>query len=206
MKVARGLLAVGYPFIVVATLHLASARWVALALTALFVTRWLTRSPGQVLESLRQLWVPAALVGSVLTVTVLSNDERVLLLTPAAVNLALLAAFGRTLRSGPSLVETLARLQVPDLPPDEVRYCRSVTVVWCAFFALNAAVITWLAWAATRETWAIYTGFLGYLFVALLFAFEFVVRSWRFGRYGGTLVEPIFRRIFRPPRGGAAPS
>lgn len=202
MKVARALLAAGYPFVVLAGLHLLTARWVAVVLTALFLARWVIGWKTPVREPLLQLWVPAALIGSVLGVTVFSNDERVLLLTPAAINLALLAAFGRTLRGGPTLVETLARLQVPDLPPDEVRYCRSVTIVWCAFFTLNAALSTWLAFFATRQTWALYAGFLAYLLVGLLFACEFVVRSWRFGRYEGTVVEPVFRRIFPPARRG----
>lgn len=43
---------------------------------------------------------------------------------------------------------------------------------------------------------------LAYLLVALLVAIEFVVRAWRFGRYSGTLVEPLFRRWF--PKGPAA--
>ena len=49
--------------------------------------------------------------------------------------------------------------------------------------------------------WTLYTGLVSYLLVGLLYSVEFVVRSWRFGRYGGTLVEPLFRRIF--PHGPA---
>jgi uncharacterized membrane protein len=202
VKVARALLAAGYPFVVLAGLHLLTARWVALVLAALLLARWVIGWKAPVREPLLQLWIPVALIVSVLTVTVLSNDQRILLLTPAAINLALLVAFGRTLAGGPTLVETLARLQVPDLPPEEVRYCRTVTIVWCAFFTLNSALSTWLAFFATAEAWALYTGFLAYLLVGLLFACEFVVRSWRFGRYEGTVVAPLFRRIFQPPRRG----
>jgi uncharacterized membrane protein len=202
--VLRVLLAAAYPFLILGSLQILAARWVAAVLGVLFLARWAIAWNGAVGERLRELWIPAALVGSVILSTGLSNDERMLLLAPAAVNLALLAGFGRTLWAGPPLVETLARLQVPDLPDDEIRYCRSVTLVWCGFFALNASISAWLAFAATRQTWAIYTGFLAYLLVGLLFACEFVVRSWRFGRYQGTIVEPLFRRIFPPPRGGTA--
>jgi uncharacterized membrane protein len=203
MKLVRILLAAGYPFVVLAGLYLLTPRSVALLLTALFLARWVNGWKVPVREPLLHLWFPAILIGIVLAVTVFSNDERILLLTPTAVNLALLVAFGRTLRGGPSLVETLARFQVPDLPPDEVRYCRSVTIVWCVFFAVNAALSTWLAFHATRQAWALYTGFLAYILIGALFACEFVVRSWRFGRYEGTVVEPLFRRLFPRPGDGA---
>jgi len=37
--------------------------------------------------------------------------------------------------------------------------------------------------------------------VETVFAVEFVVRSWRFQLYAGSVVEPLFRRIFPPPPG-----
>jgi uncharacterized membrane protein len=202
MKVLRGLLAVGYPFLVFGGLRVAEPRWVALGLGALFglraVTRW--RRPTAD-ELLRLLW-PALLVGSVLAATLLTNDRRLLLLVPVLVNVALLVAFGRTLAGGPTLVETFARLQVPDLPEAEVRYCRSVTRVWCVFFAANAAVSLWLALAGDVWLWTLYTGFVAYLLIGLLFSIEFVIRARRFGRYEGTLLEPLFRRLF--PQGPIA--
>jgi uncharacterized membrane protein len=196
MKVLRGLLAAGYPFLVFGGLRVAEPRWIALGLGALFglraVTRW--RRPSTA-ELLQLLW-PALLVGSVLLATLLTNDARLLLLVPVLVNAALLAAFGRTLFGGPTMVETFARLQVPDLPDEEVAYCRSVTGVWCVFFAANAAVSLWLALAGNVWLWTVYTGFVAYLLIGLLFSVEFVIRARRFGRYEGTLLEPLFRRLF----------
>mgnify|MGYP000157911794 CR=1 FL=1 len=37
------------------------------------------------------------------------------------------------------------RLSHADLRPEEVRWCRSWTVVWCVFFALNATTAAALA-------------------------------------------------------------
>lgn len=200
MKLVRALLGLGYPFLVFAGLQFLAPREIGLLLAGLLVLRgalrW--RRPGK--DELKRLVVPAALVAAVLLPTLLLNGETWLRLVPVAMNLALLAAFGRTLWSGPPLVETFARLQVPDLPPDEVRYCRSVTALWCGFFALNALACLGLALFAELATWALYTGLVSYLLVGLLFAGEFVVRAWRFGRYEGTLVEPLFRRIFPLPR------
>jgi len=199
VKWLRVVFAVGYPFLVFAGLQVLEARWVALGVATLFLLRWVTgwRSPSRK-DALRVL-APVALVALVLGVTIALNDEHALLFVPVAVNAALLVAFGRTLWKGPPLVETFARMQVPDLPADEVRYCRSVTIVWCTFFLANGFVCGWLALYASTWAWTVYTGFVSYILIGLLFAVEFLVRSWRFGRYAGTPLEPLFRRVFRPP-------
>lgn len=197
MRVVRTLLVVAYPLLVYAGLRVLSPRQLALSLAAVLVLRAATRGRRFAASELRPLGVPALLTGSVLLAAVWSDDARFLLLVPVLMNLALLVSFGRTLVGpGPPLVETFARLQVGDLPEEEVAYCRSVTVVWCAFFAVNAAVSLWLALHGDARLWALYTGVVAYLLMALVFSIEFVVRSKRFGRYEGTLVEPIFRRLF----------
>ncbi len=119
-----------------------------------------------------------------------------LLYVPVWINAALLFAFARTLRGGPTLVETLARLQDPDLSPAQVRHCRHFTIAWCAFFAANAVVCTALAWRGDLWTWTLYTGVVSYLLMGALFAAEVGVRYWRFRNYQGSLFAPLFRRVF----------
>lgn len=201
MRVLRGLLIAAYPFLVFAALRGLEPRGVALLLALVLVLRAGTRAPRPTAAVLRRLAVPAVVVVSVLLGTLMWDDPRFLLAVPALVNAALLFAFGRTLRSGPPLVETFARLRVPELPEEEVQYCRSVTLVWCVFFAANGSVALWLALWEDPWLWTLYTGLVSYLLVGLVFSVEFVVRSWRFGRYEGTLVEPVFRRLF--PHGPA---
>jgi uncharacterized membrane protein len=197
VRILRALLTLAYPLLVYAGLEWLEPRVLALGLGAVFVLRSVTRWRQPSLGELRRLAPPALLLAAVVGLTALWNDPRGLFLAPALANGALLLAFGRTLLGGgPPLVETLARLQVPDLPPDEVRYCRGVTWMWCAFFAANAGVALLLALGGDREAWALYNGVIAYALLGLLFAVEFTVRSWRFGRYGGTLVEPLFRRLF----------
>ncbi|MCP3985776.1 MAG: hypothetical protein GY723_15435 [bacterium] len=199
MKWLRVVLAVGYPFLIFVGLQFLEARWIALGVATWLLLRWVTswRSPSK--EDVLRLLVPAVLVATALGTTIIWNDEQALLFLPVVVNLALLLAFARTLWSGPPLIESFARMQVPELPPDEVRYCRSVTIVWCAFFIGNGSICASLALFGSAWVWTLYTGFVSYLLIGLLFAVEFLVRSWRFGRYAGTPMEPIFRRIFRPP-------
>jgi uncharacterized membrane protein len=196
LKVLSGLLAAVYPFLIFAGLRWLEPRSVAalLGVTVLLraAIRW--RRPSQ--AEWRRLLAPALLVGAVLGLTLASNDARFLLFVPVLVNLALLLAFARTLRNGPPLVETFARMQHSDLTAAELRHCRNVTGIWCVFFVGNAAVAFWLAIAAELWWWTLYTGVVAYLLMAMLFAAEFVYRSWRFRRYEGSLVEPLFRRIF----------
>jgi uncharacterized membrane protein len=201
MRTLSGLLAAAYPFLVFAGLRWLEPRVVALLLAATLLVRAALRARRPSRETLRRLIVPGVLVGSVLALALVANDERFLMFVPVLVNLALLAAFGRTLVNGPPIVETFARLQHEGLSPAELRHCRRVTWIWSAFFALNAAVVCALAAAGALWWWTVYTGGVAYALMGLLFGGEFVYRSWRFRRYEGTLAEPLFRWIF--PREGA---
>ena len=129
-------------------------------------------------------------------------DPRALLLVPVFINLGLFYVFGRTLRSGPSLIERFARMRDPNLSAARVRHCRTATAVWCGFFAANAAVSGALAWAGPLWLWTLYTGCIAYLLMALLFGAEWLVRSWRFHRLSAAWADPLLRRLF--PEGPAA--
>ncbi len=63
-----------------------------------------------------------------------SNSEPLLLFYPVIVNVVLLAAFAWSLAFPPSVIERLARITDPNLPPGAVAYTRRVTVAWCFFF------------------------------------------------------------------------
>ena len=100
---------------------------------------------------------------------------------------------------GPPMVEIFARLQTGILSEEEVRYCRTVTAVWCGFFAANGLAALGFALAGSLAAWTAYNGFVAYGLMGLLFAGEVTVRSYRFRRYEGGLADPLFRRLF-PPR------
>ena len=127
------------------------------------------------------------------------EDTRFMLAYPTLVNVALLGQFAWSLVKGPPMVERFARLQVADLGPAELRYCRSVTGVWCLFFVVNGSIITALALAAPYEWWAAYASGLSYLLVGLLFTVEFVVRRLRFGRFSEGAADR-FLKVFLPRR------
>ena len=72
---------------------------------------------------------------------------------PVAVNALMLAVFGGSLFAKQTVIERLARLQHPDLPPEGVRHTRRVTKIWCAFFIFNGATAAILAGLQYYDWW-----------------------------------------------------
>ena len=182
MLVVQTLLALAYPFAVYVALQRFSPREVALASLALIALRLAFTSRARLLAHARAFAAPAAAVVLASSATLLANDARVLLVTPALVSLALLATFGASFLQRETTVERIARAGGDALPPEARAYCRAVTGVWCGFFLVNAAIALELALAASPRAWALYTGLVAYVLMGLLFAGEYVVRQWRFGR------------------------
>lgn len=171
-----------YPFVVWAGLELSGPRTAAALVGVLLAARALPLWRGGAEAARRELLLPLVAAGAPAAGAALLGDARLLLFVPALVSLGLLLAFARSLWRGPPVVETLARLQVGEISPAEVRYCRSVTVLWCCFFAANALTAAALAWAGSLRAWGLWTGVYSYLAIALLFGVELAVRFVRFGR------------------------
>jgi len=192
----QGLLYVAYPLLVLLAVERFGARGAALLLLALLVPG-LVRAAARGGPQARTAVGLGATVALLLGLAALLDDTRWMLAYPSLVNGALLAQFAWSLRRGPPTAERFARMQVPDLLPDEVRYCRTVTGAWVVFFALNGAAVTALALWAPRSWWALYAGGLSYLLVGLLFAAEYVVRKARFGRFGPGPVDRLLATLLR---------
>jgi len=191
----RAALGLAYPLVVFLGLRYADARTVALLLAGVFIARGVLGWHRPSWAELRRI-LPAGIgIAAVLAAAALWNDPTALFFVPVAINAVLLYAFGRTLLAGPPLVETFARLQDPELSPAQVRHCRNVTIVWCAFFLCNGAVSLALAILGDVTRWALYTGLVAYLLMGVLFAAEFLVRAWRFDTHVGTFLEPVLRPL-----------
>jgi uncharacterized membrane protein len=90
--------------------------------------------------------------------------------------LALATIFGASLRFPPTVIERIARLTEPDLPPEGVVYTRKVTAVWVGFLLVNAAISLWTVLWGSLEQWALWNGLLSYLAMGILFTAEYLVR------------------------------
>lgn len=126
--------------------------------------------------------VPLA-IGSLLLLGAVLRQAAFVKAVPVIVNGALLTIFGLSLRGDVSMVERFARRQDPDLSPSKVAYCRTVTKVWCGFFALNILVTLALATFASTAAWTLYTGLVAYVLIGVMFTVEYIVRKARFRDY-----------------------
>ncbi|WYX15234.1 hypothetical protein WJ974_01445 [Achromobacter xylosoxidans] len=102
-----------YPFVVYATLGRVSAAWLALPLALLWLARGLAAGRGG--EPGGRLLPLAAVAFCV--VLAATNSPDWLRWYPVMVNGMLLVLFGASLHRGRPVVERLARLRHPDLPP-----------------------------------------------------------------------------------------
>ncbi|HKW55190.1 MAG TPA: hypothetical protein VJO12_15970 [Stellaceae bacterium] len=95
---------------------------------------------------------------------------------PILVSLAFAGLFAYSLWRPPTVIERIARLHQPDLPPAALPYLRNVTRVWLGFFLANAAISAATAMSGDLELWMLYNGLISYILMGALFAVEFIVR------------------------------
>ncbi|KOC90510.1 hypothetical protein [Winslowiella iniecta] len=152
-------------------------------LALLFLLRWQgIRSSSGAFARCGQL---LALAGAVLCLaSFLLRAHQLLLWYPVAVNLVMLLLFGGSLFSAMPLVERLARLREPQLPPQAVRWTRRVTQIWCLFFIFNGSVATFTCLSGNLHAWTLWNGFISYLLMGTLMASEWLLRQRRLRRVG----------------------
>ncbi len=126
-------------------------------------------------------WVLPLLSAAVLVLAAALNSAGLMMLVPSAVSAALLVLFGVTLLNPPTLLERFAQLQ-HELTNAERSWCRLWTWVWCSFFVLNATLAALLAWTDHYAWWRVYTGLVSYVLMGVMFATEYILRKYRFGR------------------------
>ena len=164
-------LTVLYPLGVYLALGHIAPQWLALLLALLAACRAL-------LTRQHFWWVVALGAGALSMLSWLQGSTLAVKLYPVMVSLVLLGVFAYSLWRPPTVVERLARLREPDLPPQAVRHTRQVTKVWCVFFVLNAAVAWATAYWGSDAVWTLYNGLLSYVLMGLLMAGEWCVRQY----------------------------
>ncbi|KXS53608.1 MAG: hypothetical protein AWU57_2011 [Marinobacter sp. T13-3] len=171
-RIAIGLLSVGYPVAVYLTLQHAgtsAAVWLLVPIGILHGVRalrgqrsgwwWLTACVALTAWS----WFQQSVVG--------------VKFYPVVMSVGLLAVFIWSLVFPPTVIERLARLKEPDLPPSGVAYTRQVTWLWCGFFLINAMIASATVYAQDW-VWTLYNGFISYLLMGLLFVGEWLFRHY----------------------------
>jgi uncharacterized membrane protein len=165
------LIGVLYPFVVYFGMQKVAPPVFALVLGAI----WLIRAPTLRREPGGRWMVAAAL--AYCTLLAVTGEARLLRWYPTLISLLLLAAFGLSLIYGPPLVERIARLREPTLPPEAVPYTRRVTQVWVGFFVFNALISAALTLWAPLTWWTLYNGLIVYFIMGVLFVGEWLLRQ-----------------------------
>ncbi len=148
----------------------------ALALAAVFLLRLLVLRG--LLPALGWLAKALALFGILLcAASWLLKSHHLLLWYPVMMNMLMLLLFGASLFSRASLVERLARLREPALPPRAIAYTRRVTQAWCLFFVVNGGAALFTCLYGDMPLWALYNGVVSYLLMGLLMGMEWIIRK-----------------------------
>ncbi|WP_286088612.1 hypothetical protein [Enterobacter asburiae] len=165
-----------WPFLIGFGLTHNSLQWLlpVMALVLLLRLRQAQRNAGP----MRYVVQCVALAGIALcAASYLLKTHQWLLLYPVVVNLVMLAVFGGSLWTTMPLVERLARLREPNLPPEGVRYTRKVTLVWCGFFIGNGAMALFTVLHGDMHLWTLWNGMVAYILMGTLMATEWLVRQ-----------------------------
>lgn len=167
-----GLLALmAYPFAVYFGLGRFSPRFMVAGLVALLSLRMLlSRGAGS------RSRLPYLLGGAGLIILAARSPAVGLKAYPVLISLALAAMFGYSLLRPPTIIEQIVRVRRPAMPPAIIAYLRNVTIVWLAFFLINASISTATALIGNMKLWALYNGFISYLMIGALMVGEFALR------------------------------
>ena len=105
-----------------------------------------------------------------------AQGDKVLLLYPAVMSLAVAGMFSFTLVYPPSIIERFARLTNPHLSELGIRYTRKITVIWVAFCLVNALISLGTVLVNDRKLWMLYNGCISYILMGLLMGAEYIAR------------------------------
>ena len=170
-----------YPFSIYFGLSYFSPSQVGMFLLAIFILRVVV-AKRQAPHRAKQMILTLIVGGILAALTWLFNNEKFLLWYPVGLSTVFFIIFTSSLFSPPTVVESIARMREPDLNAAGIAYTRKVTMIWSAFFVLNALIATWTVLHADIKLWTLYNGLLAYIAMGTLFAAEMVVRRYVRGK------------------------
>lgn len=119
------------------------------------------------------------LIGIICFVT---NNSLFLKFYPVVVTISMFMVFALSIFNKPNIIFRFASLQDKTIK-DSVnkkrieKYCLKVTFVWCGFFIINSIVSVCSAIFFDEKIWTLYNCCISYVIMGLIFAVEFIVRS-----------------------------
>ncbi|MBQ0003280.1 MAG: AMP-binding protein [Treponema sp.] len=112
----------------------------------------------------------------------ITNSSLFLKLYPIVVCMTMLFVFGITLFNKPNIIFRFATLQDKSIKGSVnakriEKYCLKVTYIWCIFFILNSGAAAFTAIFCSDKIWTLYNCGISYGIMGLIFAVEFIIRS-----------------------------
>ena len=165
------ILSICYPFMVYWGLQNYDAKLLLPLILILLALRWLTGA------GVTEHKVVIITLFGIVIIALVWGSQLSLKFYPVLMNLGFLTLFASSLLSPPTIVERLARIKEPELPPEAVVYTHKVTQVWSVFFLFNGTIAAITALWASDKIWMLYNGFIAYLLIAALAGGEWFVRQ-----------------------------
>lgn len=159
-----------YPAAVYFSIQLIAPWKLAAVLLVLIISRFFLAS------QMRWGWVLTAAGVAYCGFAIWQNDWLSLRFYPVLMSLTFFLVFTSSLKYPPPIIERIARLQHPNLPPEGVRYTRKVTVVWSLFFLMNGLIATVTALWCSFAWWSLYNGLISYVLMGILMGTEYLIR------------------------------
>ncbi|CRI65564.1 putative Ketosynthase [Thiocapsa sp. KS1] len=105
------------------------------------------------------------------------HADLALRLPPVIICFAFAWIFGRTLRPGhTALISQIGERMRGELPEPVARYGHRLTVVWTLFFVILGLECILLGLFASPFWWSLFTNYINYALIALLFVVEYPIR------------------------------
>lgn len=176
LQIVTAIVFIAYPF----AIYFGITHWglsvIAPLVLVVFVLR-LVLVQGK-LREMAWLLKSVALIGGLLALASWGlKQTHWLLYYPVVVSLALLLFFAYSLFNPPPIIERLARLTEPELPPKAIVYTRRVTQIWCVFFLVNGSIALFTCLAGDIKLWTLYNGAISYLLIGILMSVEWLIRQ-----------------------------
>ena len=183
-----------YPLIVVLGMH-----YIGIRLTALIILLFLGRRIiGLILadkEGTRVILYQAIAMAAIVGIAAASKSAFALRAAPFMISLTFITVFASSLKTVP-IIERFARLAEPNLPEEEVRYCRRLTKAWMGVLVANSILVFSAAFVEDKVLWTILVGPASYALLGSAFVVEYPYRKWRFRRFNArNPVDKILKRL-----------
>jgi len=171
-SILAGIIAVGYPIMVYFGLQKYGTQALAVVLLIFICIRYLL-----VQKSTTMLTAGSA-VAVVFSITIILLDSELLLrFYPVVLNFFIAMYFFLSLWNEKTTIEVFAELSGETVTPIARKYMRVLTMCWVGILLINAAIAAYTAVFMSLAHWALYNGFLSYLFLGLFSVVEWFYRQ-----------------------------